>query len=69
MYSHPISNVQLEISKTFSYNLSDLQKLKDTLTSFFAERAIKYANNAWQDNEWTEKKMDELVNTKLRKTN
>ena len=68
--SQPLTNTQLEILKAFSYNLdkTELQEFKDLLAQYFAKRAIKSANKVWDEKGWTNEKVDELLNTKLRKT-
>lgn len=67
--SPSLTNVQLELLKVFSYQVSDedLIELKDTLAQFFAEKAIQSANQAWDEQGWDDQKVDELLNTKLRK--
>lgn len=64
-----LTNVQLELLKVFAYQVSDedLIELKDTLAQFFAEKAIQSANRAWDEQGWDDQKVDELLNTKLRK--
>jgi len=62
---HPLSNVQMELLKIYSTNISDsdLKELKDLLAQFYAKKSIKYANNAWKykklDNETMEKWLNE----------
>lgn len=65
----PLTNAQLEILKAFSHNLDgkDLKDLRETLADFFAEKAIDEANKAWDEKGWTDKDVDRLLNTKLRK--
>jgi hypothetical protein len=65
--SPSLTNVQLELLKVFSYQVSDedLLELKDTLAKFFAEKAIQSANQAWDEQGWDEQKVDELLSTKL----
>jgi predicted transcriptional regulator len=64
----PLSNVQLEILKTFSYSLSeqDLAEMKKLLANFFAKRAIALADKVWDEQGWDDKKVENLLNTKLR---
>ncbi len=66
----PLTNVQLELLKTFSYNLSvnEIAELKKNLARFFAKRLIKQADSIWESQSFTDKKVDELLNTKLRKS-
>lgn len=64
----PLTNVQLELLKVFSHDVSeqDLLELKKMLVDFFAKRAITLANQAWDENGWTDADVDRLLNTKLR---
>lgn len=66
----PLTNVQLEILKAFSYNLdkSELNDFKTVLARYFANRAVKAANKAWDEKDWNDSKVNELLNTKLRKS-
>lgn len=66
----PLSNVQLEILKVFSHNLKnqELIELKDVIANFFAKRAINAANKVWDEQNWDNDKVNDLLNTKLRKT-
>lgn len=64
----PLSNVQLEILKVFSHNLTEeeLKEFRDTIAGYFANRAIKSANKAWEEKGWTD--VDSMLNTKMRKS-
>ena len=66
----PLTNVQLEILKAFSYNLdvTELNEFKLTLAQYFAKRAIKGANKVWEEKAWNDDKVEELLHTKLRKS-
>jgi len=68
--SQPLSNVQLELLKVFSYNLEhkELEELKDVLANFFAQRAIQLADDIWEKKGWTDENVDEMLNTKMRKS-
>jgi hypothetical protein len=65
----PFTNVQLELLKTFSHQLSesDLIDLKNTLASFFAERLIIQVNKSWGEKKWNNETVDKLLLTKMRK--
>ena len=69
--NQPLSNVQLELLKTFSHNLSDneLKELKALLVDFFSRIAVSEANKVWERDGWDEKKVKEILETKVRKTN
>lgn len=64
----PLSNLQLELLKAFSHQLSeeDLVQIKDMLADFFAKKSIELANKVWDEEGWTSAKADELLRTKLR---
>jgi hypothetical protein len=64
----PLSNLQLELLKTFSHQLSDqdLLQVKALLAAFFAKKSIETANRVWDDEGWNPEKVDQLLHTKLR---
>jgi hypothetical protein len=66
-----LTNTQIEILKTFAHPLpdADISALRKTLANFFAERAIAYADVAWEHNEWDNEKVDSILKTKMRKRN
>ena len=66
----PLSNIQLEILKAFSYNLStkELKEFKDLITQYFAKRAIQSANKVWEEKGWNDEDVDRMLNTKMRKS-
>ena len=57
----PLSNVQVEIMKMFSTNLSE-PDLKDLLAQFYAKKSIEYANLAWQEKKLSNDDMDKWLN-------
>lgn len=65
----PLTNVQLEILKSFSHQLNsnDLKEFKNTIANFFAKRLISEADKVYEQNNWNDKKVDELLTTKIRK--
>lgn len=62
--SSPLSNVQLELLKLYSTNLSekDILELKDVLARFYAERSIELADNVWQQKGYTAEDMNSILN-------
>lgn len=60
MERNQISNVQLEILKLYSTNLSqkDLEELKILLAQFYARRAIEQADKIWDEKKLTNQKME-----------
>lgn len=65
----PFTNVQLELLRTFSHQLSDadLKDLKMTLARFFSDRLIQQADKIYDEKNWTDQKVDQILNNKLRK--
>ena len=63
------SNTQLEILRAFSHQLSEqeLKNLRKVLARFFADRLTREADKVWEEKNWSDEKMNELLNTKLRK--
>ncbi|MCF8370947.1 MAG: hypothetical protein K9H64_04945 [Bacteroidales bacterium] len=61
----PLSNMQLELLKLFSRNLdeTDLMALKRMMVKYLAQKATKLADEVWDEKKWTEKDMDDLLNT------
>ena len=66
----PLSNTQLEILKAFSYHLTEeeLQDFRNTIARYFAARAIRSANQVWDEKGWTDEDVDRMLNTKMRKS-
>lgn len=66
----PFTNVQLELLKTFSHQLpeSDLIDLNKTLAFFFAEKLINQADIIWKENKWDDTLVNEILETKHRKS-
>lgn len=66
--SQSLSNIQLELLKTFSQNVSDedLLEIKRLLTRYFAEKGIKEANKVWDSEGWSEESVDDLLKSHKR---
>jgi hypothetical protein len=65
----PLSNVQLELLKTFSHQLSEIEilELRKVLAQFFAQRAIQIANEVWEEKGWGDADVERMLDTKMRK--
>jgi F0F1-type ATP synthase delta subunit len=65
----PLSNVQLELLKTFSHQLSESEilDLRKVLAQFFAQRAIQIANEVWEEKGWGDEDVERMLDTKMRK--
>jgi hypothetical protein len=60
----PFSNLQMELLKLFSTNLSDkdLRELKDQLAQFYAQKSISLADQVWMEKNLTNEDMDGWLN-------
>jgi len=69
MLNQPFTNAQLEILKVFSRDLSDehMGRLKKMLIKFHSDILTEEADSVWDEQGWNEEKVQELLNTKLRK--
>jgi len=65
----PFTNAQLELLKIFSIQLDDdeMKELKQLMGKFYLNRLTKRTNQVWDEKGWTEKTMEEFLNTTLRK--
>ena len=64
----PLSNLQLELLNVFSRPLSDddLLAIRKFLATYFAEKAMKLADEAWDKNQWTDEDATRVMNEHLR---
>jgi hypothetical protein len=64
--NYPLSNVQMELLKLFSTNLSDneLMELKDMLARFYADKAIARADRIWDEKGLSNEDMEKWLNEK-----
>lgn len=63
-----LTNLQLELLKTFSYDLSENQMLeiKDLLAKYFAQKATDEMDKFWDDNDWSDETIEKIANEHLR---
>ncbi len=56
----PLSNVQIELMKLYSTNLSgnELEELKSLLSRFYADKAISIADEVWDKRGLTDSDME-----------
>lgn len=59
-----ITNLQVELMKIFSYELSEteLLEIKDLLSSYFAKKATDEIDRLWDANKWSNEMMDKWLN-------
>jgi hypothetical protein len=64
--NYPLSNIQVELLKLFSTNLTDkdIVELKDLLSGFYADKAIAKADNIWDEMKLSDQDMDKWLNKK-----
>ncbi len=64
MLSQPLSNVQEELLKLYSQNLSpeELKELKTVLGKYFAHKATKEADKIWDIKRYSDDTMDTWLN-------
>lgn len=66
--SHKFSNIQLELLKLYANDVSDedLMVFHNFISKYFAEKAIKEANKLWDEQNWDNSKIDELLSSNFR---
>ena len=60
----PLSNLQLELLKLYSFDISDadLLHIKRYLAKYFAFKAIGEADKVWEEKGYTDGTMDQWLN-------
>ena len=63
-----LTNLQHELIKIFSYNLSEVQllEIKDLLARYFANIASDEMDKLWNENGWTNETMENWSKEHLR---
>jgi hypothetical protein len=63
-----MTNLQMELLKTFSYELSEAQllEIKKLLSSYFAEKATGEMDEFCKENGWNNETIEALANEHLR---
>ena len=64
MYSQPLSNVQEELLKLYSADLSseELEELKTVLGKYYARKASKTADKIWDEKKYSDETIEEWLN-------
>lgn len=59
----PLTNLQLELLKLFSLDLSDedLLEIRRLLAKYFAEKASDEMDRLWDEKGWTDETMEEWL--------
>jgi hypothetical protein len=65
---HKLSNLQIELLKVFSRNLSDVQllEIKQILANYFAQKATEEMDKIWDEKGWTNETMEGFLKEKMR---
>jgi hypothetical protein len=60
----PFSNLQQELLQLYSRKVSDedLINIKELIGKYFAQRLTKLADDAWDDQGWTQQDMENILN-------
>ena len=68
MQAQKLTNLQLELLKTFSYQLNQQQltDIKNLLGNYFAEQTTQEMDKLWEQNNWNDDTMTEWANEHLR---
>jgi hypothetical protein len=68
MLNTPLTEPQLELLQMFARPVenADWQNIKNIITKYFADRAIIEANKVWDNQNWDNSKVQELLNSHLR---
>jgi hypothetical protein len=63
---YPLNNAQIELMKLFGTNLSskDMKDMKQLLSKFFADKAIKAADELWDNKRLSNDDMDKWLDEK-----
>lgn len=63
-----LSNLQLELLKLFSTNLSEKQilEIKELLAQYFAEQIDRDMTTLWEENKWDEQTLEAWKAERLR---
>ncbi|MEM7655296.1 MAG: hypothetical protein AAF399_04140 [Bacteroidota bacterium] len=66
--NNPLSNVQLELLKLFALDVpeEDLLNIKQILLKYQAERLMDMADQAWEDQRWSDAKVHDFLATHMR---
>ena len=64
----PLSNLQLELLKVFSFDLEEHQllEIKELLANYFADQATQEMDALFERNHWGKEKVEEWSNQHLR---
>lgn len=64
----PLTNLQVEILKSFNYDLDDnqLREIRQMLVDYFAKKVSDGMDELFEDNDWDDSKLDEWASEHMR---
>ena len=67
----PLSNIQLELLKLFSRDMEDKDviEIKRLIVKYLAKKLSIKANEVWEEKNWTNEDMENMLHSNLRKAN
>ena len=68
MMTKPLTNLQIEILKSFNYDIDDnqLKEIRQMLIDYFAKKVSDGVDQLFEDNQWDDSKLDEWSNEHMR---
>lgn len=62
--SEHFTNLQQELLRLFAHQVdeNDLLQIKDLIGKYFANRLSSMADDAWNQNQWTDQDMEDILN-------
>ncbi len=63
-----LTNLQLELLKTFRYNLNETQltEIREILAKYFAQKATSEMDKFWEETGWNDETIEKLSQEHLR---
>ncbi len=63
--THKLTNLQHELLKIFAVNIDEkeLLDIKNIISDYFASKAIDRADKIWDERDYTQKTMDQILNS------
>lgn len=64
----PLSNLQIQLLKSFHFEVPDnqLEEIKSLLSNYFASKATSEMDKLWEENHWNQETMENWADEHLR---
>jgi len=68
MTAQKLTNLQVELIKVFSFDLSEAQvlEIRSLLANYFADKATEEADRLWEERGWTDETMENWADEHFR---